>query len=85
MTILLAIMGATLVIFGAIFTATGSDYVGTYYGYPIWSLPGLPAAASISANYTLNYVGFGFLVAAIAISLVSRSSGRKLSIPAEVQ
>jgi hypothetical protein len=76
----LATMGAILVIFGAVYTARTSDTVGTYYGYPIWSPPAWvpPSDATISANYTLNYLGIAILLTAISIPLASWSSKQSI-------
>ena len=79
-TFLVAIVGAMLVIFGAVYTARTSDTVGTYYGYPIWSPPAWvpPSDATISVNYTLNYVGIAILLTTIAIPLASWSSKQSI-------
>jgi hypothetical protein len=85
-TFLLAILGAILVIFGAVYTARTSDTAGTYYGYPIWSPPAAsylpvvpPSDTTISANYTLNYVGLAILLTAISIPLASLGSKQNMS------
>ena len=86
-TFLVAIIGAMLVIFGAVYTVLPCTTGNVFYGYPIWSPPsfsgiqgcgnlttpvGLPNGTSV--NYTLNYIGIVILLATIAIPLASWSS-----------
>jgi hypothetical protein len=88
---LVGVMGAMLVIFGAVYTVLSCHTDNVLYGYPIWSPPsfsgiqgcgnlttpvGLPNG--ISVNYTLNYVGIVIILATIAIPLASWSSKQNI-------
>jgi uncharacterized membrane protein len=77
----LAIIGAILVIYGAFYTARSNDYVVTYYGYTIWSPPGFPSDATISANYALNYVGIALILLGIVIAVRNHTSPSSVPRP----
>jgi len=91
-TFLVAVIGAMLVIFGAVYTVLPCTTDNVLYGYPIWSPPsfsgiqgcgnlttpvGIPNGISVS--YTLNYVGIAILLTTIAIPLASWSSKQNIT------
>jgi hypothetical protein len=90
-TFLVVIVGAMLVIFGAVYTVLPCTTDNVFYGYPIWSPPSYSGIQScgnlttpvgltngISVSYTLNYVGIAILLATIAIPLASWSSKQSI-------
>lgn len=77
------LVGGIMVVFGAVYTVRTSDTVGIFYGYPIW-VPLVwvrPFGASISANYTLNLIGFALMLPGFVVVRVSTQHGPKVDSP----
>lgn len=61
-----------------------TDTVGTLFGWPIWTppvqstLPGGPTYVSVSANYTINYLGIALLVIAAIMLFLSHKTTKSI-------